>query len=142
MNKFVLSALALTTTSGLAAAGTGSEEWLTLDREIESLASTLAPQNADSGVTVHGFVRSSYVTSGDILVGTSDLGGFNMDNIRLSVEGTVGDFTVFVSAEGSSSVVSTTGTTPRAFAFREVSPTPTLKVGTAWCLKARPRWVG
>jgi hypothetical protein len=58
MNKFVISALALTTSGGLAAAGTGSEEWLTLDRELESLASTLAPQE-DSGVTVHGFVKSS-----------------------------------------------------------------------------------
>lgn len=114
MNKFVLSALALTTTGGLAAAGTGSEEWLTLDRELESLASTL-DHHEGSGLTVHGFIRSSYVNSGDIAVGTSDLGGFNMDNIRLSVEGTVGDFTVFVSAEGSSSVVPTTGTTVLPF---------------------------
>jgi hypothetical protein len=114
MNKFVLSALALTTSGGLAAAGTGSEEWLTLDRELEGLASTLTTQ-AEPGVTVHGFVRSSYVNSGDVAVGTSDLGGFNMDNIRLSVEGTVGDFTVFVSTDGSSSLLPTTGTTLQPF---------------------------
>jgi hypothetical protein len=111
MNKFVISALALTTSGGLAAAGTGSEEWLTLDRELDSLASTLAPQE-DSGVTVHGFVKSSYVNSGDDPLGTGeDLGGFNMDNVRISVEGTVGDFTVFVSTDGSSSLVPGTGTT-------------------------------
>lgn len=103
MNKFVLSALALTTTGGLAVAGTGSEEWLTLDREIESLASTLAPQA--TGLTVNGFVRSSYVNSGDpvVVAPPADLGGFNLDNVRLSVTGAVGDFSVHVSVEGSSS---------------------------------------
>lgn len=110
MNKFVLSALALTTTGSLAAAGTGSEEWLTLDRELESLASTLAPQSAP-GVTVHGFIKTSYANSGDVIVGGNDLGGFNLDNVRLSVEGTVGDFSVFVSTDGSSSLVPGTGTT-------------------------------
>lgn len=110
MNKFVLSALALTTTGSLAAAGTGSEEWLTLDRELESLASTLAPQSAP-GVTVRGFIKTSYANSGDVIVGGNDLGGFNLDNVRLSVEGTVGDFSVFVSTDGSSSLVPGTGTT-------------------------------
>jgi hypothetical protein len=108
MNKFVLSALALTTASGLAVAGSGSEEWLTLDREINSLASTLAPQG--SGVTVSGFVRSSYSNSSDITVGGNKLGGFNLDNVRLAVNGTVGDFSVHVSTDGSGSLVPGTGT--------------------------------
>jgi hypothetical protein len=110
MNKFVLSALALTTTGSLAAAGTGSEEWLTLDRELESLASTLAPQSAP-GVTVSGFIKTSYANSGDVIVGGNDLGGFNLDNVRLRVDGTVGDFSVVVSTDGSSSLVPGTGTT-------------------------------
>jgi hypothetical protein len=110
MNKFVLSALALTTTGGLAVAGTGSEEWLTLDREIESLASTLDNHDG-SGLTVSGFIKSTYYNSGDLTVGANDLGGFNMDNIRLSVEGSVGDFSVFVSTDGSASLVPGTGTT-------------------------------
>jgi hypothetical protein len=132
MNKFVLSALALTTASGLAAAGTGSEEWLTLDRELDSFASTLAPQE-ESGLTVHGFVRSSYVNSGDDPLGTgTDLGGFNMDNVRLSVEGTVGDFTVFVSAEGSGSVVPTTGTTVLPFVVGSGSSFGVLDAYAAW----------
>lgn len=129
MNKFVLSALALTTTGGLAVAGTGSEEWLTLDREIESLAATQADQ-AEPGVTVSGFIRTSYDNSGDIIVGTGDLGGFNMDNIRLSLEGSVGDFSVFVSVDGSGSLVPGTGTTNIPFSTLLAIPT-TLGGGSA-----------
>ena len=130
MNKFVLSALALTTTGGLAVAGTGSEEWLTLDREIESL-STL-PAQGEPGVTVSGFIRSSYVNSGDVPVGAGDLGGFNMDNIRLSVEGSVGDFSVFVSTEGSSSVAPGTGTTILPIAFGSGGAFGVLDAYAAW----------
>jgi hypothetical protein len=131
MNKFVLSALALTTTGGLAAAGTGSEEWLTLDREIESLAATQADQG-EPGVTVSGFIRSSYVNSGDIPVGAGDLGGFNMDNVRLSVEGSVGDFSVFVSTDGSSSVVSPTGSTVLPFVTGSGGSFAVLDAYAAW----------
>ena len=99
MNKFVLSALALTTAGGMAYAGSGSEEWLTLDREIESLASTLAPQGS-SGFTVGGFLRSSYVNSGDVVTASgNDLGGFSLDNTRVNLSGSVGDFNVFMSAD-------------------------------------------
>ena len=103
MNKFVLSALALTTAGGLASAGTGSEEWLTLDREIESLASAQAAAAAPtSGVTVGGFIRSSYLNSSDITLSDSenDLGGFSLDNVRLNVEGNVGDYMLYVQLEG------------------------------------------
>ncbi|HVS18383.1 MAG TPA: porin [Planctomycetota bacterium] len=139
MNKFVLSALALTTTGGLAVAGTGSEEWLTLDREIESLASTLAPQG-QPGVTVSAFIRSSYVNSGDLVVGANDLGGFNMDNIRLSVEGSVGDFSVFVSADGSSSLVPGTGTTNIPFSVLLFGGTPVGGGGSLGVLDAYASW--
>lgn len=100
MNKFVLSAIALTTASGIAFAGSGSEEWLTLDREIETLSSTLAPLD-NHGVTVSGFLRSSYQNSGDVIVLPSgnDLGGFNIDNTRLNVDGSVGDFSVHMSVD-------------------------------------------
>ena len=101
MNKFVLSALALTTAGGLATAGTGSEEWLTLDREIESLASAQTTATASSsGITLSGFIRSSYVNSGDINTdpgGTdNDLSGFSLDNARLNVAGNVGDYSLYV----------------------------------------------
>jgi hypothetical protein len=130
MNKIVLSALALTTAGSLAAAGTGSEEWLTLDKEIESLSTTLAPQG--TGLTVNGFIASSWVSSGDIQVGTNDLGGFNMDNIRLSVTGSVGDFTVYVSADGSSSLVPGTGTTYLPVAFGSGGAFGVLDAYAAW----------
>ena len=111
MNKFVLSALALTTAGGLATAGTGSEEWLTLDREIESLASTQAPAST-SGVTVSGFIRSSYLNSGDREVGPedNDLSGFSLDNARVNVAGSVGDYSLYVQIEAASPDESSSGT--------------------------------
>lgn len=102
MNKFVLSAIALTTAGGLASAGTGSEEWLTLDREIESLASAqAATTTSTSGVTVDGFLRTSYQNSSDVETESgNDLGGFSIDNARINVSGTVGDYMLYVQLEG------------------------------------------
>lgn len=109
MNKFVLSALALTSAGGLASAGTGSEEWLTLDREIESLASAqqAAAPGSSSGVTVSGFIRTSYLNSSDVDVGANDLGGFSLDNARINVTGTIGDYMLFVELEGAETSTST-----------------------------------
>ena len=99
MNKFVLSALALTSASGLAFAGSETEEWLSLDREIESLASSLAPQSG--GAAVSGFIKTSYSNSSDVTVGANDLGGFSLDHARLNFSGSVGDYTLFVSVDSS-----------------------------------------
>jgi hypothetical protein len=109
MNKFVLSALALTSAGGLASAGTGSEEWLTLDREIESLASAqqASPQGQASGLTVGGFIRTSYQNSSDIDVGANDLGGFSLDNARINVEGHIGDYMLYVQLEGAEALTAT-----------------------------------
>jgi len=109
MNKFVLSALALTSAGGLASAGTGSEEWLTLDREIESLASQQAPAQGakSSGLTVSGFIRTSYQNSSDIEVGPNDLGGFSLDNARINVEGHIGDYMLYVQLEGAEALTGT-----------------------------------
>jgi hypothetical protein len=111
MNKFVLSALALTSAGGLATAGTGSEEWLTLDREIESLANAqqAAVQGSSSGVTVSGFIRTSYLNSSDVDVGANDLGGFSLDNARINVTGTIGDYLLYVQLEGAEALTSTDG---------------------------------
>ena len=98
MNKFVFGALAVS--AGTLCFANESEEWPTLDREIESLATTLT--QGGGGMAVNGFVRTSYATSSDIMVGANDLGGFSMDNIRLEVSGSVGDFNVHVAVEGSS----------------------------------------
>lgn len=109
MNKFVLSAIALTTAGGLASAGTGSEEWLTLDREIASLASAQAAATAPtSAVTVSGFIRSSYQNSSDVSIsnsgpdGSNDLGGFAMENARVQIDGTVGDYNLRIQMDAGS----------------------------------------
>lgn len=106
MNKFVFGALAFSA-STLSFAN-GSEEWPTLDREIETLASSLS--QGGGGVGVSGFVRASYAASSDVAVpdavngGANDLGGFSMDNIRLVFTGSVGEFNLHIAVEGSSDI--------------------------------------
>lgn len=92
MMKIVLGALALTaaTTPALA------NNWSTTDRDLASLSSSLT-QNA-SGVSVSGFLRSSYVGWSD-----ADVGGFSIDDAQIWVNGTVGNFGVTVQTEASDS---------------------------------------
>lgn len=111
MNKFVLGALALTASTAPSLAGTGTEEWTKLDKDIESLASSLAPQT--TGAAVSGFIKTSFAGSGDVLVPFdtdgngvigvgegNDLGGFSLDTVRVNVDGTVGSFGVHISMDG------------------------------------------
>lgn len=98
MNKFVLGALALTAASTPSLAG--EKDWLALDRDIESLATSLT-QNAGGGPTISGFLRSSYATSSDIQVGANDLGGFSIDDARLIVTGSIGNYGVVMEVDGS-----------------------------------------
>jgi hypothetical protein len=100
MKKFVLGALALSASSVPSLAGTETDEWLALDRDIESLATRLAPAQG-GGASVSGFVKTSYASSGDVTVGGNDLGGFSLDNARMNLRGVVGDYSIFVQAEGS-----------------------------------------
>ena len=100
MNKFVFGALAFSASTLCFA--NESEEWPTLDREIEDLATTLT--QGGGGIAVNGFIRSSYTTSSDITVGTDDLGGFSLDNARLEFTGAVGDFNVHVAYEAATDV--------------------------------------
>lgn len=95
MMKIVLGALALTaaTTPALAT----ETSWSTTDRDLASLSSSLT-QGA-SGVSVSGFLRSSYLNSSDL----GDVGGFSMDDAQLWVNGTVGDFSIVLQTEASSS---------------------------------------
>lgn len=99
MNKFVLGALALTAASTPSLAG--EKDWAAAyDQDIESLAASLT-QSA-SGVTVSGFLRSSYASSSDVQVLPSgnDLGGFGIDNARLHVKGNIGNYGVVIQLEG------------------------------------------
>ncbi len=99
MNKFVLGALALTmaTTPALAT----ETSWSATDRDLAGLSTSLT-QGA-TGVSVSGFLRSSYASSSDIQVGTDDLGGFSIDDAQIWVNGSIGDFSVVVQSEASSS---------------------------------------
>jgi len=93
MMKIVLGALALTaaTTPALAT----ETSWSTTDRDLASLSSSLT-QGA-SGVSVSGFLRSSYVGWSD-----ADVGGFSIDDAQIWVNGTVGDFSVVLQTEAAS----------------------------------------
>jgi hypothetical protein len=102
MNKFVLGALALTAASTPALAG--SDPWSVADQGLESLATRLAPAQTTGGVSITGFLRSSYANSSDVAVPPSgnDLGGFSVDDARLILSATVANFSVLLEAEGSS----------------------------------------
>lgn len=108
MKKFVSSALAVTAVSALSFAGSGTEEWPTLDREIENLKSSLA-QGPTSGWTVGGFIKSSYQNSSDVSGFISpngdnnDLGGFSLDNARLELHAETVDYSLKLQLEGSTS---------------------------------------
>jgi hypothetical protein len=99
MKKLTCSAIALTMTCAAGFASDG--EWSALDQEVGALASTLS---LDGGATVSGSLRTGYATSGDISVMADldgdgffettlgDLGGFAVDQARIAVEGSNGDY--------------------------------------------------
>jgi hypothetical protein len=99
MNKLVYSALAMTI---VGAPGTASEDWLSLDQEIESLSASLSSQGNGPGLS--GWVLASYRNSSDIETfvtedGDNDgsLSGFTLDSIRLNVSGDVDEYHYMVS---------------------------------------------
>jgi hypothetical protein len=140
MNKFVLGALALTlaTTPALAT----ETSWSTTDRDLAGLSSSLT-QGA-TGVSVSGFLRSSYASSSDIQVGADDLGGFSIDDAQIWVNGSIGDFSVVVQSEASSSSntigdVGSTGALSLLDAYASWKATEQLKVQLG---QFRPAFLG
>ena len=97
MNRFVISGLAVLTASSLTFANE-SEEWLTLDKEIETLSTNL-PQGG-SGFAVSGWLRTSYMNASDPFASGVDVSGFFLDNVRVNFDGSVGNFDVHVALEG------------------------------------------
>lgn len=104
MKKLVYSALALslTTVSGLAS----ENEWSQLDQEVEALTSSLAQ---DDGLSFGGWIRTRHDYSDDVEVpfasidndgdpdvGTNDLSGFSVPDVRLLAMGSRGDYGYFV----------------------------------------------
>lgn len=103
MNKIVIGALALTAASSLSYAGSETKEWSSLDRDIASLAQT--PAGPASGFNVGGFVRSRYAYSEDVdadtgTAGKQKLSGFGLDNARVELSASQGDYGVFIALEG------------------------------------------
>ena len=100
MNKYLIGALALTATS---TPGIASEnEWLSMDSELESLRSFSAQSD---GPNLSGWIISSLRFASDVTGGLSadgtanDVGGFNLDSVRLNLDGSVGEYSYMVSAE-------------------------------------------
>lgn len=96
MNKTVFSALAVCTVGSLGHASE-TEDWLGLDKELESLRTTIATSQNASGVGFSGFFRSSYVWGDE-----SDISGLSIDNVRLDWMGRVYEFDIVFQYEASS----------------------------------------
>jgi len=86
MKKLTCSAIALTMTCAAGFASDG--EWSALDQEVGALAATLS---LDGGATVSGDLRTGYVSSSD-LADPVDIGGFSVDQARIAVSGSSGDY--------------------------------------------------
>lgn len=95
MNKLVCSALAASVVGATGFAGTGTDSWASLDRELESLSATLSAQSG--GPQIGGWIISSvdYVEDGEIDEDTLEVDdslGFNLRTARIVVSGNVGDY--------------------------------------------------
>ncbi|HIL38082.1 MAG TPA: hypothetical protein EYG26_11450, partial [Planctomycetes bacterium] len=77
MKTIIFCATALTMTGATMAAGS---DWTALDREVEALSSSLAPQGG--GVAIGGYINIFYANSSDIL-DPLDVSGFGWDNARI-----------------------------------------------------------
>jgi hypothetical protein len=92
MNKFVSTALGLAVVGSIGAADPGDGDWLGLDSEINSLASSLAPAQGVAGQSA--LIRSYYGSSSDDIStgGGNDLSGFGFNDIDISLYGSTGDY--------------------------------------------------
>lgn len=96
MNKLVCSALAASVVGATGFAGTGTDSWASLDRELESLSATLSAQSG--GPQIGGWIITSLdlVEDGEFDPGpppsVDDSLGFNLRSARVNVSGNVGDY--------------------------------------------------
>lgn len=106
MNKFVLGALAVSTASALGFAGSKDGEVLSLDRELESLATSLNASAPASTVGVSAFLRTSaFIADKEILGLTDDERGFAIDNARVIVNADAGaGYSLYVSVDAAGGV--------------------------------------
>jgi hypothetical protein len=94
MNKFVFGALAVTAASSLGFASSTDGDWSTLDKEIDSLSTSLTSPTAP-GAQISGFLRiwGGYADKDIFPLIAAQSGndlGFNVDDARLVLQGDVG----------------------------------------------------
>jgi len=92
MNLFVKGALALAATSTVGLADPAdSSDWLELDSEINSLATTYASSQGD-GMGWSGLLRYNYTfSSDDVATGNGDdVSGFDFDDADIAFWGGIG----------------------------------------------------
>jgi hypothetical protein len=99
MNRFVQTALALAAVGTAANAGTGDNEWLELDSEINGLASKLEPSQDGTGWAA--LIRAVYTHSSDDIStgGGADTSGFNFNDVDLAFWGSQGPYMWRVSTD-------------------------------------------
>jgi hypothetical protein len=86
MKTILFTATALSLTGAALANG---NEWSALDREVETLASSLVDNH--EGMSFSGYADIWYLNNGD-----SDASGFLINNARIMAEGGTGDFGAYV----------------------------------------------
>jgi hypothetical protein len=91
-----------------AAGGTGSDEWSRLDRDIDALATRVAPEGEATAFALDLLLRSYYGSSGDDVFaaggpGGPDYGGFRIADAMLGAQGRVGDFDLVFLADAADS---------------------------------------
>ncbi len=97
MNRFVKTALALAAAGSVTQAGTGDNEWLELDSEINGLASSLQPPQED-GMGWTALIRGVYshssddIATGGVGIDGPDLSGFNFNDVDIAFWGNQGPY--------------------------------------------------
>lgn len=91
MNKTVLGALAVLSASSLGFAGSTDGEYMTLDRELENLATSLNSAPA-TGIGLSAFVRTAVdMVDKDVGGATDDELGTTLDNVRVNLDADCGE---------------------------------------------------
>jgi len=106
MNRSVPSILFLACAAGVARASSSpADDWLSLDREIASLAQSTSPaqEGEKKGIKVSGYVKTQYDHSGDERYqpepGT-DLSGVGFEGLRVTFSGEIEGYELKLSIDG------------------------------------------
>jgi hypothetical protein len=90
------------------AAGSGTDEWLSLDKEIAELAqATATAQQAEApkGIQVSAWIKTHYDNSNDEAyepAPDTDLSGFGFESLRINFTGKIGAYELKLSMDGKS----------------------------------------